>query len=253
MRLLKRRQTSTPRGKYASLLHIVLTAALPLLMYVLVTLGFTNVAFGVVLLSKWRMVAVKSRHWLANFRANAIDIFVGFSAVTFMSLADGQRSVQFLWVALYTAWLLFIKPQSSPLWVGLQALIGQTASLVAVFLVWNTIDGEAFLTVAVWAITYLSARHFLTAFDEAMSRVTAYTWAFFCASLTWLSTHWLLFYYSVSQPALIITVIGYGMAALYYLEHTERLKPGIRRQFISLMVAILLFILVFSDWSGDII
>lgn len=253
MRLLRRRQTSTPKGKYAALLHIVLTAALPLLLYVLVTLDFTNVAFGVILLSKWRMVAVKSRHWLANFRANAVDIFVGFSAVIFMSLAVGDRSIQFVWVALYTAWLLFIKPQSTPLWVGIQALIAQTTSLIAVFLIWNDVRGEILLTTSVWLVTYLSARHFLTAFDEAMSRVTAYTWAFFCASLTWLSAHWLLFYYSVSQPALIITVIGYGMAALYYLEHTERLKPAIRRQFISLMVAILLFIIVFSDWSGDII
>ena len=253
MRLLRRRQTNKPKGKYAALLHIVLTAAMPLLLYVLVTLGFANVAFGVVLLSKWRMVAVKSRHWLANFRANAVDIFVGFSAVIFMSLANGDRAAQFVWVALYTAWLLFIKPQSSSLWVGMQALIAQTASLVAIFLIWNNVRGELLLTASVWLVTYLCARHFLTAFDEAMARVTAYTWAFFCACLTWLSAHWLLFYYSVSQPALIITVIGYGMAALYYLEHIERLKPGIRRQFITLMVAILLFIIVFSDWSGDII
>jgi len=251
MKLLRLRQTS-PKGGYSAFLHVVLTAVLPLLIYVLVVIGFVNLAFAMIILSKWRMFAVKARHWLANFRANAVDIFVGFSAIIFISLADGQQSVQLLWVILYTAWLLFIKPQSTPLWIGIQALIAQTASLVAVFLIWNDAS-ETGLTVAVWAVTYLSARHFLSAFDEAMARASAYSWAFFCAALTWLSAHWLLFFKSVSQPALIITVIAYGMAALYYLDHTERLRRGLRRQFVSLMIAAVMFILVFSDWAGDII
>ena len=82
---------------------------------------------------------------------------------------------------------------------------------------------------------------------------STYVWAFFCGALTWLTSHWLLYYSVISQPALIITVVGYGMAALYYLQHTERLKKGVLRQFVILMVAIILFILVYSDWSGDII
>ena len=252
MKLLRRRQTSgSSGGKHAALLHVVLTAVLPLLIYVLVRLEFVAVAFVVIVLSKWRMFAVKVRHWPANVRANAVDMFVGFSTVVFISLTSVQ-SLQLVWVALYTAWLLFVKPQSGPLWIGLQALIAQTAALVALFLVWNE-AGETGLTLAVWTVAYLCARHFLSAFDEAMGRATAYTWAFFCAALTWLTTHWLLYYKVISQPALIITVIGYGLGALYYLQHTERLKKGIRRQFVFLMVAIILFILVFSDWSGDII
>lgn len=251
MKLTKLRPTS-PQGGYSAFLHIILTSVLPLLLYVLVVLGFVNLAFAAVLLSKWRMFAVKARHWPAHIRANAVDILVGLSAVTYMSLADSRQSVQFLWVALYAAWLLFIKPQSSPLWVGLQALIAQTASLVAIFLVWTS-AGETALTFVVWATTYLCARHFLTAFDEAMARATAYVWSFFCAALTWLCVHWLLFYQAISQPALIITVLAYGMAALYYLDHIEKLRPGVRRQFIALMVAVVMLVLVFSDWSGDII
>lgn len=253
-KLLKRLPTNPPVGGYSSFVHIVLTAALPLLVYVLVVLEFVNLAFAVILLSKWRMFAVKARHWPANIRSNAVDIFVGFSAIAFMNVAhqSQERSLLFLVVILYSAWLLFIKPQSTPLWVGVQGLIAQTASLISIFLVWTNAS-ETALTVVVWAVTYLCARHFLTAFDEAMARASAYVWAFFCAALTWLSAHWLLFYQSISQPALIITVIAYGMAALYYLDHTDRMKKGVRRQFISLMVAVVLFILVFSDWSGDII
>ena len=109
------------------------------------------------------------------------------------------------------------------------------------------------LVFAVWGVTYLSARHFLAPYDERMARATAHVWAFFSASLTWLTSHWLLYYGPVSQPALILTVIAYGLGAMYYLDHTDRLKTGVRRQFVTLMVAILLFIIVFSDWSGDII
>jgi len=250
MKLIKRRQTKS-KGGLASFAHIILTALIPIIIYILVRLEFTAFALAIVLLSKWRMFSVKARHWPANIRANAVDIFVGVSVVIFISLASTQL-LQILLTAVYAVWLLVIKPRSTRLWIGIQALIAQTMTLTAIFLVWNEVS-ETSLTFAVWGVTYLCARHFLGAFDESMARASAYVWAFFCASLTWLTSHWLLYYNIVSQPVLIITVVGYGMAALYYLQHTERLKKGVLRQFIILMVAIILFILVYSDWSGDII
>lgn len=250
MKLLRRRHAKR-RGRFSNLLHVLLVALLPLLLYVFVRLEFVGIAFALVLLSKWRMFAVKARHWPANIRSNAVDILVGLSTVVFISIASTQL-LQVLWVIVYMAWLLFIKPKSSELWIGLQALIAQSMSLVSVFLLWNE-SSETLLTFVVWGIAYVSARHFLAAFDETMARASAYVWAYFAASLTWLSAHWLLYYSVISQPALIITVVGYGMAALYYLQHKDRLTNGVRRQFIALMVAVILFILVFSDWRGDII
>jgi len=252
MKLLKRRKTKSV-GRFSAFLHIILTAVLPVLLYVLVRLreDFISVAVVLLLLSKWRMFAVKMRHWPANIRANAVDIFVGLSMIVFMSSTDVQ-AIQLVWVAFYTGWLLFIKPLSTDIWIGVQSLIAQAAALTAVFIVWNEAS-ETWLTIAVWVVAYLSARHFLTAFDEAMARASAYTWAFFSAALTWLSVHWLLFYNVIAQPTLILTVVGYGMASLYYLQHQDRLKNGTRRQFVALMAAIVLFILVFSDWSGNII
>ena len=252
MRLLKRPKIKSA-SRFAALLHIVLTAVLPVLLFVLVRLreDFVSVAIVLLILSKWRMFAVKVRHWPANIRANAVDIFVGLSMIAFMSSTDVQ-SIQLVWVALYTAWLLFVKPLSSEVGIGIQSLIAQAVTLSAIFLVWNEAS-QTWLTISVWAVTYLCARHFLTAFDEAMARGSAYVWAFFCAALTWLSTHWLLFYEVIAQPAIIITVVGYCMASLYYLQHTERMTKATRRQFLSLLVVIILFILVFSDWSGEVV
>lgn len=246
MKLL-RRQTKKPAGGYAAFLHIILTAILPLLAFVLVRLDFGWVAIALVLLSKWRMFAVKARHWPAIIRANSVDIFVGLSFVIFMISTD-VMSLQLLWAALYAFWLLFIKPQSGALWVGVQALLAQMLSLVAIFYYFSE-NSTALLVFLTWTVTYLCARHFLTAFDEAMSRATSYAWAFFCASIAWLSGHWLIFYGPIAQPALLLSVFAYGLAAMYYLEHTDRLTKNIRRQFVAVMFMVVIFLIVFSEWS----
>ena len=100
-----------------------------------------------------------------------------------------------------------------------------------------------------WTVAYLCARHFLTAFDESMSRSTAYSWAFFASAIAWLSGHWLIYYGPIAQPALLLTALGYGLASMYYLEHRDKLTPALKRQFISVMGAVVLFLIVFSDWS----
>jgi hypothetical protein len=246
MKLLKR-QTKKPVGSYAAFLHILLTAILPLLLFVLVRLGFGWAAVALVLLSKWRMFAVKARHWPAIFRANSVDIFVGISVVVFMVSTD-VMSVQLFWTALYAVWLLVIKPQSGPLMIGIQALLAQMVTLIAIFYYYA--EGSTTLLVFLtWVITYLCARHFLSAFDEAMSRATSYVWAFFCAGIAWLSGHWLILYGPVAQPALLLSMLAYGLAAMYYLEHTDRLTKNIRRQFIAVMFMVVIFLIVFSEWS----
>jgi hypothetical protein len=74
-------------------------------------------------------------------------------------------------------------------------------------------------------------------------------WAYFAASLVLILGKWLLYYGSVAQPILILTVVGYGLAALYYLDHHERLSSLVRRQFLFIMVAILVVVIAFSSWS----
>lgn len=251
MKLLKLPRIK-PAGGYSAILHVALVIVLPILLFVLVRLEFVAFAFLAVFLSKWRMFALRMRHWPASIRANAVDILVGLSVVAFMSIASNNQAVQVTWTVLYMLWLIVLKPRTGPLWIGVQAMVAQTVALVALFQVGNEAN-EALLTIGTAFITYLSARHFLASFDEGMSRATAYSWAFFCASLTWLSSKWLLYYGPVSQPALIITVVGYCLAAIYYLEHKDRLKKAVRTQFVGLAVTIVLFILIFSDWSGDII
>jgi hypothetical protein len=45
-------------------------------------------------------------------------------------------------------------------------------------------------------------------------------------------------------------VLGFGLAAMYYLGERDKLSNLLRRQFVFIMIAIIVVVLVFSDW-GD--
>lgn len=237
-----------PTSGFAHFLHLGLLALLPALIFVMVRTRFYQPALAVILLSKWRMLAVRPRYWPANIRQNAVDIMVGVSALVFM-INSGTAAWQLFWAVMYGLWLVFLKPRSSVLMVSLQAFIAQFAALVALFLAWVDAPLVA-LAASGWLICYLAARHFFSSFDEAYNSLFSYTWGYFAAALMWVLGHWLLFYGSISQPALLLSVLGFGFAALYYLEEKDRLSTLLRRQFVFIMVAIVVVVLVFSDW-GD--
>jgi hypothetical protein len=237
-----------PKSGFSHPIHITFVLLLPALLYIFVQWNFTPVALSVIILSKWRMFAVRPRHWWPNIRANAVDIIVGISALVFM-VHSGSQATAFIWTMLYGLWLLILKPKSSIFYVAMQAGIGQIVGLSALFL--GLDDAPAmFLVLGAGLVSYLSARHFLANFDEPHAPLYAHTWGYFAASLTWVLSHWLLFYGFIAQPTLILVVFGSGLATLYYLDQNDRLSKLFRRQFIFIMIAILIVIIAFSDW-GD--
>lgn len=251
MRLLAARLK--PAHGFSHLLHIMLLVLLPLTLLALVRLqgGFVQLALSLVLLSKWRMLAVRPRFWPASIRANAVDIMIGLSAVLFMANTQSGY-LQLVWAALYAAWLLVLKPASGTFMVASQAMIGQLCGLMALFLVWS--DGPlAGLILLAGGICYISARHFFDSFDEPYARLLAWLWAYFGAALLWITGHWLLFYGVIAQPTLILSMVGYGLAVLYYFDHNNRLHAGLRRQLVLIMIAVITVILVFSDWGDKVV
>src|SRR5690606_38634247 len=94
------------------------------------------VAVALVLLSKWRVLAVRPRHWMAYVRANAVDITVGISTVIFMSNTNAM-AWQLVWAAVYAVWLLLVKPGTSLLGISLQASLAQLFGLMALYLTWG--------------------------------------------------------------------------------------------------------------------
>ncbi len=229
-----------PANGFSKAIYITLNIILPLLVFVFVRMHFVQLALAVILLSKWRMFAVRPRFWLALIRANAVDIIVGVSMLTFMVQTDSQ-TLQLVYTGLYALWLTVFKPASTTFMVSIQALVGMTAGLIALYAVpvqplgWVPFD---VLVLAVGGVCYLSARHFFDSFDEGYARLLAYVWAFFGAALTWVLGHWLLFYKGLAQPVIILLAVGFGLATIYYLDHHDRLSALIRRQVIFVMVVI---------------
>lgn len=242
-----------PVSGFAYVLHLGLVVLLPLLVFILVRLNFVVLALLVIILSKWRMFAVRPRFWPAHVRANAVDIMVGVSVIIFMTHTTSV-AVQFLWAVAYGVWLIAIKPTTGIKMISIQAGIGQLLALAALFVAWS--DGPLYgLVLASGLICYLAARHFFDSFDETYVKLLSYLWGYFAAALTWLLGHWLLYYrfIAVAQPTLLLTTIGYGLAVLYYLDHQERLNPGLKRQFLFIILAVILVVLAFSDWGDKVV
>lgn len=238
-----------PTTGFANIFHLILLVTLPIVVFIFVRLQFVQLALIMIVLSKWRMIAVRPRFWAANVRANAVDIIVGISIVAFMSHGNVGIGLQLMWAIAYGVWLIVIKPRSSLLFTSVQASIGQLLGLMALYLTW-TGGPLAGLVLVTAIICYLSARHFFDSFNEPYARLLSFMWGYFGAALAWLLGHWLLFYQMVAQPTLLLSSIGYGLAVLYYLDHHGRLNKALRRQFIFIMIAIILVVLSFSDW-GD--
>ena len=237
-----------PVRGFSHSVHIGLNVLLPVAAYILVKIDFVGLAILLIILSKWQMFAVRARYWLPNIVANGIDILVAVALVLFMA-NTGDTWWQLLWMGLYIGWLVWLKPRSDVLSVSGQAMIGQLLALAVLYIKF----GDASLPVLVastWAVAYVAARHFLTSFEESHTALLAHIWAYFAAALAFILGHWLLFYGSVAQIIVILTTVGYGLAALYYLDASDRLSQLMERQLLLIMIAILLVVFFLSDWSG---
>jgi hypothetical protein len=178
-------------------------------------------------------------------------MIVGFSLLGLMA-ESGSMPWQALWAVAYIAWLTLVKPRSSVMSTSVQAGIGFVLGLSALYLTWGAgpLYGLVFLT---GLICYLAARHFFDSFDEPYAKLLAYLWAYFGAALMWVLGHWFLFYGEISQVTLLLVVLGYGLAALYYLDHFDKLSVMIRRQFVFIMIAVVVIVLTFSNWGDKIV
>ncbi len=231
-----------PASGFSRVAHVGLNLLLALIVLVLVRIDFIQLALAIILLSKWRMFAVRPRFWPANFRANAVDIIVSVSILLFL-VHSGSQWVQLLWTGVYVIWLLIIKPASGALMVSLQAMVGLLFGLTALFVGWG--DGALYWLVLAGAmICYLAARHFFDSFDEPYARLLSYLWAYVGGALIWVLGHWLLFYGFVAQPTLLLVAVGYGVAALYYLDHYDRLTKIIRLEVLVTTFTIILAVIV---------
>ena len=246
------------RSRLSEVAYVVLNIGLAAMVFAIVyTANSPWLAIAAVLLSKWRVLAVRPRFWFANLIANMVDIIVGISVVVLLVAAQGSIITQAVITLLYVGWLLFIKPRSRRSYVALQALIATMASITALSLVsysWDSI----FFVLAMWGIGYVAARHVLGSYDEPHTTLYSMIVAFMFAEFGWLGFHWLMAYplpgsgnIQLSQLALLTALLTFVAERAFASYH----KYGTVRQAdvlpsIILAVALGVVMLIFAQLFG---
>lgn len=242
-----------PTGGFSHVLHLLLTIVLPIAVYVLIRLNLVPLAVIVVLVSKWRIFSVRPRYWLPLIRANAVDIIFALSTIIFM-INTSSGLIQMIWAVAFALWLVLIKPSSSVFGISMQAFIAMIYGLVAVYVEWGGSTAVVIMLMT-WLVAYSTAQHFLSSFDETHNNFLAHAWALFSASLAWLLSHDLLYFQVFSQVTLLLVILGFGLATLYYLNKIDKLSRVVKAEllFMMIVVVILNLIVLIVKGSGSIV
>ncbi len=229
LRLAKRR-TRVSEIVYI-LLNIGLAAALLLVVWVVES---PVPAFALVLLSKWRIFAVRPRYWFAHVQANMVDLIVSLSLVVLLYVAGNTTQsgegmgLQIILTGLYVVWLLLLKPRTKRSYVVSQAAIALALGTVALYSV--TYDWpSSFVVLGMFLLGYFSARHVLSAYSDSEIALLSLVWGFVAAQLGWLSYHWLIAYEVPLVPTVRIPQITIIIVALSFLAeriYSSYIKHG---------------------------
>lgn len=217
-------RTVRRRSFLSEVAYVVLNIALAVALFVVVLV--VNVpwpAIGLVLLSKWRIFAVRSRYWAANIRANLVDVIVGISVVVFLYSAAGDLPTQIALTAFYIAWLLFLKPRSKRGHVVAQAAVGLVFGTAAVVQISPSLSSSVVVLLA-WLVGYAASRHVLSVQHESHINFLSILWGFVIAEIMWLGYHWTIGYQvskslQLSQVVVVIAALSFVAERSYISYH----------------------------------
>jgi len=208
------------RSFLSEVAYVVLNIALAVaLLVIVIVVNVPWPALGLVLLSKWRIFAVRSRYWMANIRANMIDLIVGISMVVLLYSAGEDRVAQICLTALYIAWLLFLKPRSKRRYVASQAAVGLLFGIAAIVQISPELPSSLVVLMS-WLVGYSATRHVLSVEHETHINFLSLLWGFVVAEIMWLTYHWTIGYavggnLQLSQATIIVLALSFLAERIY--------------------------------------
>jgi hypothetical protein len=248
------------RSFISELVYTVLNIGLAIA--VLLVIRYTEsvwLAILLVVLSKWRVFAVRPRYWWANLRSNMVDFIVSISIVLHMytintsALSEPRQLVVLVALTLvYIGWLLFIKPRSRRVYVAIQAGMAIFLGSAALFTVtynWPV----SIVVLGMWLIGYSAARHILSSYDdETHALFLSLGWGLVLAEIAWVSYHWAIAYplpiissLMLPQVAIVNTLISFLAFKVYdsFYHHAKvRMNDVLLPLLFTLSVLIVLLI-----------
>lgn len=222
------------RNAFSSLIHIILNILLGVgSIFITIITGNWIIGLILVILSKWRVFAVRPHYWLVNIKANLVDFIVGASLV-FISYCYGTTimPIHILLSIFYSIWLLFIKPQSSEAATATQALTAIFLGITASVLMSANADA-IFLALAGFIIGYGASRHIVVQREDTRhTSLVVLACGLIFAEITWLAHHWLIIYsfqetgILIPQVAITLSLFSFLFGRLYNsaLKHDGKIK-----------------------------
>jgi hypothetical protein len=235
-------KTVKRRSFLSEVVYVVMNIGLAVaLMLIIRTTGSLWLAFALVLLSKWRVLAVRLRFWFANIQADLVSFIVSISFVIFLyaaspvNIGDAQSLIiQSLLTLLYIGWLLFLKPQSKRTYVVAQAAVALFTGITAIYIVAYSWIASP-VVILVWLVGYATARHVLSSYDDEDHVVSlSLAWGLVLAEIGWLAYHWTIAYRlpiftNVLLPQVSIVILCFGFltyASYDSFYHHQKIRIG---------------------------
>ena len=179
---------------------VYITLNIALAVALMVIIRSTNslwLAFALILISKWRTLAVRPRYWFANIQSDLVSVIVNVSFAVFLYNANNANlgdsatmAVQLVLTAIYIFWLLFLKSQSKRKYVVMQAGVALFTGIAAIYsMTYGWPASPVVILVAL--VGYATARHVLNTYDdETHVLLLSSVWALMLAEIGWLAYHW---------------------------------------------------------------
>ncbi|MBR3256404.1 hypothetical protein IKG10_01905 [Candidatus Saccharibacteria bacterium] len=184
---------------------------------VLITVLSGSPVLGLLLvfISKWRVFVVRSRYLLLNIKSSLVDLIVGISVVLLAYYAGPAfLLVDFILMAIYSIWLIAIKPLSSESATLAQSLIAVFLGISAATIMSANVDSILLVFLA-FLIGYAASRHVLSQSDEKDFTLTTLVCGLVFAEIAWLCYSWEIIYtfgntgIRIPQLAIILTIFAF--------------------------------------------
>lgn len=246
-----------------ALLNIGLAVAVTLIIYYTSSILLAVLA---VIISKWRVFAVRPRYWWANLRSNMVDFTVSLSVVLHMygihmsALPDNSKlAIMAALTILYIGWLLFLKPRSKRAYVLAQAGVAIFMGSTALFTTWYDWP-VSIVVIGMWINAFTAAQHALSAYEkETHALFLSLVWGFVIAEISWVAYHWAVAYplplmsgVMVPQVSIIVTLISFLAYKIYNsLYHHDKVRSADVLLPLLFTIGIILVLLVAFTQVGE--
>lgn len=235
------------RNVISSILHVLLNVLLGVgSVAITVLTGSWVIGLVLVILSKWRVLAVRPRYWVVNLLSNLTDFIVGASFV-FIAYCSGTvwLPIHFVLAIGYVIWLVFLKPRSTEFAAELQALFSVFLGTTATVMLFAS-SNAVFMTILCFLIGFSGMRHILVQSDENEFGFLTLGTGLIAAEIAWLSNSWLIVY-TFGTTGIMVPQLSVILTTLIFVS-SRIFKSGVQHEgkinFSEIAVPIIFSVLV---------